>query len=244
MPVLSSNLKHSINLSLTDLSTKLSNKQDEFDRAPTVSEEKYDSKVLIGNWFNRRASYIPSNKWITNTQTIYKQHYKSYDIDIYKKNQVPFWNNKIKNEGLFKGTLMNHHGKSYYNNMTTTYDLSYRILPTQSQKSHLRIYNIRKNRWLPEQDLTENFGNLTKIGIKDVLQIWWDSTSNEATQFCRWRTTYQDEYKAHDISLVKKKFHRQQVNMNVPYLNNLGHIDDYSNSCPITFKNSSSKIVN
>lgn len=68
MPVLSRNLKHSINLSLTDLPTKLSNKQDEFDCALTVSEKKYNSKVLIGNWFNHCASYIPfSNKWIKHT---------------------------------------------------------------------------------------------------------------------------------------------------------------------------------
>ncbi|XP_046833388.1 uncharacterized protein LOC124430436 [Vespa crabro] len=108
MPVLSSNLKHSINLSLTDLPIKLSNKQNEFDRAPIVSEKKYDPKVLIGNWFNRRASYISFfNKWTTHIQTIYKQHYKSYDINIYKK--------------------------------------------------------------LPEQDLTKDFENLTKIDIKDAL---------------------------------------------------------------------------
>ncbi|KAI4491489.1 hypothetical protein M0804_002881 [Polistes exclamans] len=232
MPVLSGNLKHSINLSLTDLHIKLNNKQDKLDSIPPASKAKYDSKVLIGNWLEHRAPCIPfSNNWIT----IYKQHYKPYDTNIYKNDQVEFWDNKIENEGL-SSKLTDCHGKSYCNNMTTTYDLSYRILPKQLQKSY-RIYNLRKNKWLPEQDLTKDFGNLTKTGIKNVLQVWWDSTSNDAIQYCRWRTTYQDEYKIQDVSLINKKFHRKRLNTNISYLSSLNHINEYSNSCPVAFSN-------
>ncbi|KAI4492034.1 hypothetical protein M0802_010159 [Mischocyttarus mexicanus] len=212
MPVLSGNLKHSINLSLTnDLRTRFNNKQDKLDSTPSTSEENYNSKVLIGNWLERRASSIPfSNNWIT----IYKQHYKPYDSNIYKKDQIEFWDNKIENEGLLRSTLMDCQGKLYCNNMTTT-----------------------KNKWLPEQDLTKDFGNLTKTGIKDALQVWWDNTSNDAIQYCRWRTTYQDEYKVQDVSLINKKFHRQQLNINESYSSNLNQINEYSNSCPVAFSN-------
>ncbi|XP_015174601.1 PREDICTED: uncharacterized protein C1orf158 homolog [Polistes dominula] len=232
MPVFSGHLKHSINLSLIDLHTKLNNKQeDKLDSIPAVSK-RYDSKVLIGNWLERRTPYIPfSNDWIT----IYKQHYKPYDTNIYKKDRIEFWNNKIENEGL-SSTLMDCHEKSYCNNMTTTYDLSYRILPKQLQKSY-RIYNLRKNKWLPEQDLTKDFGNLTKTGIKDALQVWWDSISDDAIKFCRWRTTYQDEYKFQDVSLINKKFHKQRLNTNISYLSSLNHINEYSNGCPVAFSN-------
>ncbi|KAK2575853.1 hypothetical protein KPH14_007227 [Odynerus spinipes] len=240
MPVLSSALRHLINLSLSDLQTPLSDKRYKLDRAPIVSEEKYHSKVLIGNWFERRVPSIPfSDKLIT----IYEQDYQPHHTDAYKKDHVALWDNKIGNEGLDKSALMDH-GKAYRDNMTTMNDLIYKILPTNLHKPTFRTYNIRKNKWLPEQDLTKSFGNLTQFGIKNALKVLWESDSSEAMQFCRWRTTYQDEYKAREGSLIKNQFHRRRPNMNVPCLNHLYRgTDGYPKGCPIAFKISNKKIV-
>ena len=81
-------------LSLTDVRKKLF-PTSKLDRAPVLSENKYTSKTLVGNWFERRASDIRHpDDW----RTLYELDYKSHVNKTWKINQIAKWENKLVQE--------------------------------------------------------------------------------------------------------------------------------------------------
>ncbi|XP_015435478.1 PREDICTED: uncharacterized protein C1orf158 homolog [Dufourea novaeangliae] len=153
-------------LSLRDLRAKLFPRKDhKLDRALTSSEDKYTSKTLEGNWFERRAIYTPQP---VHWKTTYDSDYKPNVNTTWKENQIIKWDNKLNLEGLSREKLLDHK-KEYCSNMTTTYDLSYNILPKDLKGPRIRTYHAKKRKWIPEQDLTRNYGSLTNFGLKDAI---------------------------------------------------------------------------
>lgn len=65
---------------------------------------------------------------------------------------------------LFKGAglqcVMDYDREKYLDNFSTTYDVSYNVLPKKEQDRQLKKYNARLQHYVPQQDLTENFVNL------------------------------------------------------------------------------------
>ncbi|OXU27445.1 hypothetical protein TSAR_002484 [Trichomalopsis sarcophagae] len=130
----------------------------EFDAGPAKC--RYNSGVLVGDWFERRANYEPpEDDWYTVYDETYTCKFNSNLLD----DKTAAKDNKIKAErGLGGEFLINHHGKSFHGNYTTTNDLFFRVIPRGVCGPRTRAYSSRKDKWLPEIDLTKNFGNLTK----------------------------------------------------------------------------------
>ncbi|XP_031838587.2 uncharacterized protein LOC116429608 [Nomia melanderi] len=104
--------------------------------------------------------------------------------------------------------------------MTTTYDLSYNILPKGLEEPKIRTYHPRKRKWIPEQDLTRNYGNLTNFGLKEAINKDLYENSKEGLAKNRWNTIYREEIsQLAGINITPNtQFNRRTVNFNVPDL--------------------------
>ncbi|XP_017759002.1 PREDICTED: uncharacterized protein C1orf158-like, partial [Eufriesea mexicana] len=225
-------------LSLTDVRKKLFPAKSKLDRAPVLSENKYTSKTLVGNWFEHRASYTSqSDDW----RTLYEIDFKLHINKTWKINKIAKWENKLIQEGLPQEKIFDHR-KEYYNNMTTTYDLCYNVLPKSLKVPKIRSYNARQRKWIPEQDLTKSFGTLTQFGLQDALKEEIYKDSKEGIAKCRWWSTYREEIGQLKPLNMKPsaQFHRRKVNFNVPDLSHFEHKLSNIEHClfPLKVKNS------
>ncbi|XP_076291995.1 cilia- and flagella-associated protein 107 [Lasioglossum baleicum] len=226
-------------LSLQDLRDKLFSKDRKLDRASTLSEDKYSQKTLVGNWFERRTVSVPEPvDWRTTYDTDYKRHVN----DTWHENQITKWDNKINLEGLTREQLLSHK-KEYYNNMTTSYDLSYNILPKGLTEPRIRTYHARKRKWIPEQDLTKSYGSLTNFGLKDAIAAEVHENSEEGLAEQRWKTIYKEEIgQLADVNIISDaRFRRRTVDFNVPDLTHFEHRLLDTEPCLLPFKIKNSK---
>ncbi|KAG7207267.1 hypothetical protein KM043_008942 [Ampulex compressa] len=188
-------------MSLVNLQAKLLSKKREYDRGPKISEDRYGPKTLEGNWLERRAVYFsPLDDW----KTLYSMDYKAHSNDTWKDYRSAMWENKLHYQELSRRNFRELRSDAYLNNMTTTYDLSYKILPRHLDKNSIKFYNARKLKWIPEQDLTLNYGNLTEFGLKKALVSWWYQHSSDAIAKCRWQTTYRDEIGGRNFTSMER----------------------------------------
>ncbi|XP_034176201.1 cilia- and flagella-associated protein 107 isoform X1 [Osmia lignaria lignaria] len=201
--------------SLTNVREKLDPKS-KYDRAPVLSEDKYTPKTLVGNWFERRVVYTPEPD---NWRTSYDVDYIVHTNKTWQTNQDAKWDNKLMLEGLARETLLDHR-EEYRNNMTTTYDLCYNILPKTLHGPRIRSYNARQRQWIPELDLTKSFGTLTEFGLGDMLKEEIYANSKEGIAKYRWQTTYREKFVPSKPLNTKEnvKFRRRIVDFNVPDL--------------------------
>ncbi|XP_033334512.2 cilia- and flagella-associated protein 107 [Megalopta genalis] len=225
-------------LSLQDLRAKLFPEK-ELDRAPTLSEDKYTPKTLEGNWFERRTISIPQ---IVDWRTTYDTDYKSHINKTWNENQITKWDNKINLEGLTSEQIHSHK-KEYYNNMTTTYDLSYNVLTKGLTGPKIRTYHARKRKWIPEQDFTQSYGSLTNFGLKDEIKKELYESSLEGLATERWKTIYTEEIGqlAGKNIIPNTQFNRRIVDFNTPDLTHFEHkLLDFK-PCLLPFKIKKSK---
>ncbi|CAL7940630.1 unnamed protein product [Xylocopa violacea] len=231
-------------LSLTDVRKELFPAKSTLDRGPVLSENKYTPKTLVGNWFERRATSTPHlNDW----KTLYEIDFEPHVNKTWKPNQIAKWENKLNLEGLPQEKLFDHKTE-YYNNMTTTYDLCYNILPKSQKEPKVRSYNARQRQWIPEQDLTKSFGTLTQFGLRGAFEKEIKENSEEGIAKCRWWTTYRLEIgllKSVDI-IETTQFRRRKVNFNVPDLRHFKRKLLNREQCllPFKIKNSTSNMQN
>ncbi|XP_043264606.1 uncharacterized protein LOC122404585 [Colletes gigas] len=222
-------------LSFKDLRAKLFPAKDrKLDRAPVLSEDKYTPKTLEGNWFERRTVYVPQTvDWKSTYDTDYKPHVN----ETWKENQIMKWDNKLDLEGVPREKLLGHK-KEYYSNMTTTYDLSYNILPKGLKGPRVRSYRARQRKWIPELDLTKSYGNLTQFGLKDALEEELYKNSEEGISKCRWQTTYREEIgQLIQIKIEQNtRFNKRIVDFNVPDLKHFERNSSDIERCLLPFK--------
>ncbi|XP_053998549.1 uncharacterized protein LOC128887094 [Hylaeus anthracinus] len=229
-------------LSLKDLRAKLFPGNDrKFDRAAVISENKYTPKTLEGYWFERRAVYIPEYvEW----KSIYDTDYKAHINKSWKENQIAKWDNKLELEGMSREKLLGLK-KQYYSNMTTTYDLSYNILPKGLKGPRNRSYHARQRKWIPELDLTKSYGNLTQFGLKDAMEEEIYKNSEDGIAECRWQTTYREEIGQLTPVNVERntRFNRRIVDFNVPDLKHFEQKSSDIERCLLSFKATNSKSI-
>ncbi|XP_012286789.1 uncharacterized protein C1orf158 [Orussus abietinus] len=180
--------------SVSGLKAKYLKKKEE-SRGPHLTKAYYSSKVLIGNWFDRRSEYKPPpDEWCST----YETSYPVYDKEFVRRDECDLWDNKLNNEGLDRKNLMDHHGEAYLKNMTTTYDLSFRILPEKSKELRRRVYNTRRGEWLPTLDLINIYGNLTNFGLAESIECERLKTEHENQKI--WVPMYTDHYRKPKIN--------------------------------------------
>ncbi|XP_058807642.1 uncharacterized protein LOC131673569 [Phymastichus coffea] len=129
---------------------------------------RYDAGVLVGNWFDRRADYKPPiDNWITSYDSSY---ICKTNWNLNKDRQASI-DNKIKVErGLGSEFLIKYRGDHFQNNYTTTNDIFFRLYATDTCGPRARKFSSRKNIWLPEANLTDDFGNQTNLFPPEVTQ--------------------------------------------------------------------------
>ncbi|XP_033219652.1 uncharacterized protein C1orf158 homolog [Belonocnema kinseyi] len=209
------------------LTFKKSVKDSQTERFESEQKQKYGAGVLVGNWFDRRAEYTPSfNEW----QTTYKSLYQSYDPKFLNNDRTALWDRKIEDEGLGYRFIIGHHDQ-YLKNMTTSSDIFHRIIPQKVPCS--RTFKVKRNEWLPQQDLLQCFGNATEYGLVKKKEYKMMEFEN---QFRPWDTVYNCSYKKPQgfANLLEKRYVKPQSDFNKVNLDHLGI--DLNNRCKITFK--------
>ncbi|GLV32477.1 hypothetical protein CBL_00813 [Carabus blaptoides fortunei] len=154
-------------------------------------EPKYNFRdgVLIGNnWYEEKLKYVKDR---------YK-HDSTYSREFYEKERssVPseiLWNHKIRGEGAGLQCVMDYEKEKYLENFSTTYDVSYNVLPKEQHNIKLKKYNARLQHYIPQQDLTKNFGNVTGYGLKGRKTCQWQYEQN--TDPSSWISETHDNYK-------------------------------------------------
>ncbi|KAB0795521.1 hypothetical protein PPYR_12360 [Photinus pyralis] len=150
-----------------------------------MPDDKYQDKVLLGNWVERRRSYVKHpHDFKTN-----------YSIDYCPKpnttNDPKFLRDQqYRGLGYNARVLYDHQGNTFLENKSTTYDISYNHLPKKSPCGPLpREIRFRMGRYEPEQDYAQNFGNVTKTGLLDYYREKWRCEIQDP------RKTLQSSYK-------------------------------------------------
>ncbi|KAK5645401.1 hypothetical protein RI129_006701 [Pyrocoelia pectoralis] len=107
-----------------------------------------------------------------------------------------------RGQGYGARVLFDHQGNTFLENKSTTYDLSFNHIPKKSPNGPiLRHLRFRMERYEPEQDYAQNFGNVTKGELLDFYKNEWRCDTVDP------RKTLQSSYKEtftapkHDKSL-------------------------------------------
>ncbi|XP_074103004.1 uncharacterized protein LOC141530048 [Cotesia typhae] len=192
---------------------------DNYNERSKLSEPKYSPKVLEGNWFEERlrspAYNIKENNNDSHWSTSTKNDFKPLVRKITQHASESAKKNKEKNKGA-DNLLYDQKDNLYLNNFTTSYDLTYRIIPQGLDGPRLRSYNGRINKWLPEQDFTKSVGNLTGYGMTEYLRAVEEELNCEKDE--KPRTSYQRDYTKKKLPVDLKRFHRKRINLNTPDL--------------------------
>ncbi|KAJ8682827.1 hypothetical protein QAD02_018619 [Eretmocerus hayati] len=134
-------------------------------RAPAISEtfadsakNRYSEKVLVGYWFDRRSDYEPpAPDYLTN----YRLHYPcKLNLELENDREArQKYKSRIK-EGVGSRYLIECPGKAFQGNYMTTNNLFFRIFPKGLCGPEERTYSSRKGEWVPQQDLSKNYGKI------------------------------------------------------------------------------------
>ncbi|XP_075047223.1 cilia- and flagella-associated protein 107 [Mixophyes fleayi] len=138
-------------------------------------EQRYDNKVLIGNWVEERKKFKRSNLLTTNS---------CYDIDFVRyqdskpdRIQRRFYLKRM--EGLPKQHLITHQGELDSRNLVSQYDDNF-VRHGNSTLPPLRSWDGNSLTWAPERsdfpvaDPPTNFGLL-----QEKQKLWRDQSSEE-----------------------------------------------------------------
>ncbi|XP_011300315.1 uncharacterized protein [Fopius arisanus] len=183
-----------------------------------ITEPRYCSKVLHGNWFEDRAviKSLPDN-WGSSYNDLFRPYSKE-NLEIALENRESAKKLKNRSKGVGHDELLGHHGDAYHNNFSTVYDLSYRVLPKGLKGPPERNYNARKLTYLPENDLANNYGNQYGYGYKEYIQRRDAELIEEATDIPR--SHYQCDFTRKEIPKIKR-YPLKRADMNRPDLRHL-----------------------
>ncbi|XP_034949750.1 uncharacterized protein C1orf158 homolog [Chelonus insularis] len=201
------------NVSMTYQGTKLKRKAFGYNKrciepGIQITEPKYNPRVLVGNWFEEQINYDPMNENIEYNNLNNDKPQKKITAGEFARIV------KTKNKGLGKSLIIQPNDNKYLDNYSTTYDLMYRVLPQRLDGPRLRTYNGRINKWVPQQDITESFGNITGYGMKEYVRALQEEAIYEA--YDKPRTLYQCDYVKKEIPTDIKRFHKKRVDLYKP----------------------------
>ncbi|KAF7992203.1 hypothetical protein HCN44_001528 [Aphidius gifuensis] len=217
----------SLNLSkLSELKQRAFGKNNNYEDPFIVNKQRYNKKVLLGNWYEERADNTrPADKCKSNyndAKTNEKDEPIKDDEENYDTFQTALMHKK-KQQGIGRDLIAAP--GDYDNNFSTLYDLTYRVLPKGLKGPRLRVYNATREAYLPEIDLTENFGNLYGYGLKEYIKEKAriiDQSELDQENKDSMRTSYQCEYTKKKIPDDIKRFPLKSAEMNTPDLRYLG----------------------
>ncbi|KAG5882718.1 hypothetical protein JTB14_020562 [Gonioctena quinquepunctata] len=144
-----------------------------------------NSTIRIGNWFENQLSY-EKGKF---------RHISEYSKEFQKKphtthSPTVLWDARIKAEGHgFYPEKANEESPNFYDNFSTTYDLSYKYFPTVCREHIYRVHRPRVHRHDPTEEYLKSYGNITNYGLTQQKQKEWECDKQDP------RTTSYTMYK-------------------------------------------------
>ncbi|CAG9819173.1 unnamed protein product [Phaedon cochleariae] len=157
--------------------------------------QNYSSnKILVGNWFEQQCEY-KKNNFRHNTE--YKDLYKPKPYTTYPP--AVLWDARIKAKGDgFYPEKSTEATPNFYDNFSTTYDLSYKHFPHFYKDSIIpREMKLKLHTYHPTEEYLKSYGNITNFGL-------FDAKKNEWT--CDVQDTRVTEYEADYIPLEKHSY--------------------------------------
>ncbi|XP_065061350.1 cilia- and flagella-associated protein 107-like [Rhopilema esculentum] len=154
-------------------------------------EQRYNNRVLIGNWNEERREFRRGNWKSNSTHRTDFTNYRHFVPDN-KNRQYAI----LKNEGLDKKLLFSHSGayKNYSSNMISWYDQQFNGREQrESSLPMLRAWDGRTLAWAPERSDHPLQGTPTNFGLLAKKQARLVENSNSVPEY---QTTYEGSYKS------------------------------------------------
>nr|CAI5842958.1 unnamed protein product [Callosobruchus analis] len=123
-------------------------------------------KILIGNWFEEQCAY-KKNRYTHSSE--YQNEYRTKPLTTYPKSII--WDAKLRSDYNVCPDKHSDEDPSFFNNFSTTYDLSYNHLPQFYRRLMKDVPN--ENAPSKEMELIESYGNLTNYGLVNEKKYEW-----------------------------------------------------------------------
>lgn len=138
-------------------------------------ENLYNTRVLVDNWYEDRRQYKSLCNRCTG-ETIYKTDYQPNCPQAGDTTFPPrIYQYRLDQEGEGWNLLRNTEDYCpYLQNYTTTYDLMYNweVRRAGVKPRPWRVWKlVADSVWVPQNDLTQAFGNLTQLGYRQAPQV-------------------------------------------------------------------------
>ncbi|XP_018572829.1 uncharacterized protein LOC108912145 [Anoplophora glabripennis] len=148
----------------------------------------FSSKVLVGNWVEDRSTYKKND---FKHKSIYSDEFvpKSFDTDNLKF----LWDQKIIAEG--HGTISSktsNEPSSFFDNYSTTYDLSYKFFPSWYTAPIFRNLRFRLGTHEPLEEYLKSYGNLSNYGLSEYKEHVWKCEKQDPRTTAT--TSYEDSF--------------------------------------------------
>ncbi|KAJ3625662.1 hypothetical protein MTP99_016218 [Tenebrio molitor] len=161
----------------------------------------YSNKVLIGNWFDERVNAVPRVLQVEIPTTLYTE---LYDCKPYSK--VPIdavWDQRMDREGGIVFSQDLREPPNFFDNYSSTYDLSYNHFPKCYKRNIPRILNFREGYHEPIEEYLPSFGNITNFGLLDYKKEKWNFEKEGVRKISS--SVYKEEFKAPEPADYKFK---------------------------------------
>jgi len=190
-------------------------------------EQKFNTKVLIGNWNEEQRRFQRGNVSFGNST--HRHDFKKYDSyipDMKVRREA-----SMRNDGLPKEYIFSHHGKSYSNNCISWYDaLINKREVNESTLPSLRTWDSKQTAWVPERTDHPLQGAPTTFSLYEKLRKKWDREEDDLKNQSSFQSTYNGSFQQHDKSDFVTKhfaprkhlsshFHAHRINKNLPLRN-------------------------
>ncbi|XP_068897447.1 uncharacterized protein [Tenebrio molitor] len=150
---------------------------------------RYCDKVLVGSWVTDRINSSPVQTEDYPKSSTYADSYDRKPLSRIDPSVV--WDQKLNSEESncnFISQIRRNDLPNYFENFTSTYDLSYNHFP-KCFKGHInRTLRFRQGYHEPTEDYIPSFGNMTNYGLIDDKKQQWecevqDPRKNNSTHY-------------------------------------------------------------
>ncbi|XP_019873556.1 uncharacterized protein LOC109601726 [Aethina tumida] len=157
----------------------------------------YSDKTLVGDWENSRARYQKRRDVGDMYTTTFKKDFCPKPLTEGYQDFV--WDEKLKSQGNEFVSSLTKYEKSpnYYQNYTTTYDLTFNHFPKMYKSYIPRTLRFRAMHHIPSQEYLKTYGNLTSYGLTEAYKKYWER-EGEVPRFLN-STEYRELYDAYEV---------------------------------------------
>jgi len=164
-------------------------------------EQRYSNKTLIGNWCEEVKLFQRGTHSNSSTHRTDFKLYPEHQPDTLIRRSA-----LMRNDGLKKQNLFDHHGNKYSNNMISWYDEQFnkRDREASDKLPDLRKWDGHKLAWAPEKSDYPMQGKPTRYGLNENLKSRWVNELKAERQG-HYNTDYRNSFVRHPSSAHPKR---------------------------------------